>query len=187
MITLFRSGASLGIALLVMAVPRFSFSQATNTPQKIGHADWEYIFSKLPDYKRIEAELKTFENHLQQQLRQKTAEFENKYKLSQNLPPDTPDAIRRDKQSELAYLQENIQKFREDAEASLRNKQSELITPVFAKIGKAVEEVAVENGYAYIVNPQMMGGGDVLLYANDAYNISHLVLKKLGAEDAITD
>jgi outer membrane protein len=47
-------------------------------------------------------------------------------------------------------------------------------------VGKAIEEVAIENGFAYIINPQMMGGGDVLLYTNEKYNISDLVLKKLG-------
>jgi outer membrane protein len=183
MIRLFRPG----VISLIIILPGFAFPQATTPVQKIGHADWEYIFSRMPDYKRIDAELKTFEKHLQQQLQQKTLEFEAKYKTLQTLAPDAPEAIRRDKQSELAYLQENIQKFTQEAEVALQKKQSELVMPVFAKIGKAIEEVAVENGYAYIINPQMMGGGDVLLFANDAYNVSHLVLKKLGAADAITD
>jgi outer membrane protein len=54
--------------------------------------------------------------------------------------------------------------------------------PVFEKVGKAIETVAVENGFAYIINPQMMNGGDVLLFADEKYNISNLVLKKLGID-----
>ena len=33
--------------------------------QKIGHADWEYIFSQLPEYKKIESEMLFLRIHLQ--------------------------------------------------------------------------------------------------------------------------
>src|SRR5688572_16692505 len=153
---------------------------AQNSPQKIGHADWEYIFSQMPEYKQIESELGIYEAQLQNQLKLKNQELEIKYKTYTGLPASTPDAIRKDKESELTYLQQNFQKFQQDAQASMQKKQSDLINPVFAKVGKAIEEVAVENGFAYIINPQMLGGGDVLLYTNEKYNISELVLKKLG-------
>ena len=52
--------------------------------------------------------------------------------------------------------------------------------PVFAKVGKAIEVVAREQGYSYIFNPQVMGGGDVLLFTDERDNISDMVLRKLG-------
>lgn len=148
--------------------------------QKIGHADWEYIFSHMPEYKQIELDLKTYETQLQNQLKIKSQEFEAKYKSFQSSPPDTPEAIRKDKESELAYLQENIENFRRNAQASIEKKQHDLIAPVFTKVGQAIEAVANEQGYSYIINPQMLGGGDVLLFSDQKYNISNLVLKKLG-------
>ena len=160
----------------------YSNGQAPQTPQKIGHADWEYIFGQLPEYKQIENELKTFETQLQNQLKTKSQELETKYKAYTALPANTPDAIKKDKESELAYLQENIQKFQQDAQTSMQNKQNDLLNPVFVKVGKAIEEVALENGYSYIINPQMIGGGDVLLFTDEKYNISNLVLKKLGID-----
>lgn len=157
-------------------------SQTPEPPQKIGHADWQYIFSQMKEYKQIETDLKTFETQLQNQLKIKNQELEIKFKTYQELPANTPDAIRKDKESELAYLQENFQKFQQDAQLSLQKKQNDLVTPVFDKVGKAIEDVALENGYAYIINPQMVGGGDVLLFSNEKYDISDLVLKKLGIE-----
>ncbi|MBK5278685.1 MAG: OmpH family outer membrane protein, partial [Bacteroidia bacterium] len=77
-------------------------------------------------------------------------------------------------------LQESIQKFQQDAQTSLQTKQTSLMEPVFAKVGKAIEEVAKENDYSFIINPQLIGGGDILLYNDEKYNISTLVLKKLG-------
>jgi outer membrane protein len=159
-----------------------SNGQAPQTPQKIGHADWEYIFGQLPEYKQIENELKTFETQLQNQLKTKSQEIETRYKAYTALPANTPDAIKKDKESELAYLQENIQKFQQDAQISMQKKQSDLVNPVFIKVGKAIEEVALENGFSYIINPQMVGGGDVLLFTEEKYNISNLVLKKLGID-----
>ena len=169
-------------ALIATLTILSSNGQAPQTPQKIGHADWEYIFGQLPEYKLIESELKTFETQLQNQLKTKRQEIEMKYKAYTALPANTPDAIKKDKESELAYLQENIQKFQQEAQASMQKKQSDLVNPVFIKVGKAIEEVALENGYAYIINPQMIGGGDVLLFADEQYNISDFVLKKLGID-----
>jgi len=80
----------------------------------------------------------------------------------------------------LQGLQESIQKFQQDAQTSLQNKQTALMDPVFKKVGKAIEDVAKENGFAFIMAPQVMGGGDILLYSDEKYNVSDLVLKKLG-------
>lgn len=157
-------------------------SSSGQTPQKIGHADWEFIFSKLPEYKQIQVELTTFETQLQNQLKAKVQEIEAKYKAYTALPANAPDAIRRDKESELAYLQENVQKFQEDARTAMQKKQSDLMTPVFAKVGKAIEEVALQNGFSYIINPQTVGAGDLFLFTDEKYNISDLVLKQLGID-----
>jgi outer membrane protein len=155
------------------------YVQAQNS-QKIGHADWEYIFSHLPESKQIEKDLKTYEAQLQNQLKLKSQELEAKYKSYQSLPADTPEAIRKDKESELAYLQDNIENFKRNAQASIEKRQHDLIGPVFTKVGQAIQAVATEHGYSYIINPQMLSGGDVLLFSDQKYNISNLVLKKLG-------
>lgn len=172
------------ITALFVFIAFTAYSQSTppQVIQKIGHADWEYIFSKLPELKKIEVELVTFEAQLQNQLKQKRQELETKYKTFQTLPETTPEAIRKDKESELVYLQQNIQQFQQEAQQALQKKQSELMAPVFTRIGKAIEEVAVENGYAYVMNPKISGGTDFLLYASDKYDISDLVLAKLATQ-----
>jgi len=56
--------------------------------------------------------------------------------------------------------------------------------PIYKKIGKAIEEVAKENGFTFIINPQLSNGGDILLFSDEKFNISDLVLKKLGVTPA---
>ncbi len=152
--------------------------------QKIGYAEWDYIFSQLPEYKKIDTDLKAHGSQLEAQMKSKYQEYETKLKAYQGMPATTPDAIRADKERELQGLQEAIQKFQQDAETSVRTKQSALMEPVYTKVGKAIEDVAKENGYSFIINPQMVGGGDILLYSDEKYNISLLVLKKLGVTPA---
>ncbi len=166
------------VFLLLFCV--FAVSAQAQETQKIGYADWEYIFSQLPEFKQIDAELKTHGTQLENQLKAKYADYENKVKTYQGMPATTPDAIRADKERELQGLQESIQKFQQDAQTSLQNKQTALMDPVFKKVGKAIEDVAKENGFAFIMAPQVMGGGDILLYSDEKYNVSDLVLKKLG-------
>lgn len=164
-------------ALLVLTA---LYSKGQNLlSQKIGHADWEYIFTRMPEYKQIEKEIQSFEAQLKTQLKNKAEELEKKYKAYEAMPADVPSAIRTDKESELSYLRNNLQTFQEEVQMALQKKQNDLVSPVFARVGKAIEQVAVENGFSYIINPQMISGGDVLLYTDERYNISDLVLKKL--------
>jgi outer membrane protein len=154
--------------------------------QKIGHADWVYIFSQLPEVKQVQVELKSLEGQLQNQLKLKSQEFDTKYKAFMALPPTTIETIRKDKEAELAMLQQSIQNFQQEANASLQKKEQDLMAPVFKKVGKAIEDVAREQGYSYIFNPQVMGGGDVLLFTDEKDNISNLVLRKMGVTPATT-
>ncbi|MCX8491767.1 MAG: OmpH family outer membrane protein [Cyclobacteriaceae bacterium] len=157
-----------------------TFLSAQAQTQKIGYADWEYIFSQLPEFKQIDSELKTHSEQLQNQMRAKQQDFEAKYKAYNGMPATTPDAIKADKERELQSLQEGFQKFQQDAQSSLQKKQADLMEPVYKKVGKTIEDVAKENAYTFIINPQIVGGGDILLYSDENYNISNLVLKKLG-------
>ncbi len=169
------------VFLVIILVSIQSLAQEqVGTSQKIGYADWEYIFSKMPESKQIDTQMKTHSSQLEAQLKAKYTEYEAKLKAYQTSASTMLDAVRKDKETELTQLQENIQKFQQDAQASISKKQSDLMEPVFAKIGKAIEDVAKENGYVFIINPQLVGGGDVLLYSDEKYNVSDLVLKKLG-------
>lgn len=170
--------------LFVLGLVGASLLAQAQTTQKIGYAEWEYIFSQLPEFKKIDADLKTHLTQLENQLKAKYQDYENKLKAYQSMPATTPDAIRADKERELTQMQESITKFQQDAEASSRKKQNDLMEPVYTKVGKAISDVAKEQGYTFIINPQTVQGADILLYSDEKFNISDLVLKKLGVTPA---
>lgn len=166
---------------IIFSVVAFAaVAQAQPAAQKIGYADWDYIFSQMPEFKKIDSELKAHRAQLESQMEAKQKDFQMKYDAFTKLPATTPDAIRADKQRELETLNESLQKFSADAQTSLSNKQNALMEPVFTKVGKAIEETAKEQGFSFIINPQLLQGGDILLYSDEKYDISVDVLKKMG-------
>lgn len=163
----------------------FATAQTQPAPaQKIGYADPNLIFSQLPEFKQIENELKTHNTQLENQMKAKVEEYQNKVKAFQALPPNTSDIIKADKEREIVALQENMQKFEQDASASLQKKQGDLMQPIYNKIGKAIEDVAKEQGFSFVFTSTTMGGADILLYSDEKFDLSNAVLKKLGVTPA---
>jgi outer membrane protein len=160
----------------------FGVSTLTASAQKMGYADWQYILIQLPELKGVEDQLKTEGEQLEKMFNSKTQALDLKRKAFDANGATMTDAARRNAALEINQMSQDIEKFRQDAATSIQTKQAKLMQPLFAKVGKAIEEVANENNYDFILAPQLASesGGDILLYANEKYNISDLVLKKLG-------
>ncbi|QOI96827.1 MAG: OmpH family outer membrane protein [Flammeovirgaceae bacterium] len=160
-----------------------AFGFATQIAQaqthKIGYADVEYIFSQMPEAKQIESELQSLQTQLKNQIDTKVAEFQKKLAEYQQYGSTVPDAVRQNTERELQQMQANIEKLQQDSQANFQKKQSQLMEPVYTKVGKAIEETAKEHGYSLIINNQI-SGLDVVLYADEKIDISDLVLKKMG-------
>ncbi|MCC9136403.1 OmpH family outer membrane protein [Pontibacter silvestris] len=155
-----------------------SFAQSSDQPLKFGYTNVEYILLQLPESKQIESELKTHSTQLENQLKTKYAEYEGKMQAYEKGAATMDKTIREDKEKELMNLNNSIQEFQRNAQASLQSKEKSLVDPVIEKIDKAIKEVAKENGYTYVISNQ------ALLAGPEDGDISPLVLKKLGVDPA---
>jgi len=166
------------VLLLVLGLGAFA-SQAQTASSKIGSADIGYIFSQLPEMKQIETELKSTQTQLKNQIDGKYQEFQKKladYNANLNTMLE---AVRQNTERELQQMQQNLTKLQEDAQTTIATKEGQLMEPVQKKIGNAINEVAKENGFTFIINSQV-AQQDVILYGDEKMDISDLVLKKLG-------
>ena len=154
-------------------------TNAQTAPLKIGYADVEYIFSQMPEAKQIDTELQTLQGQLKKQYDTKVQEFQKKLQEYQQYGATVPDAVKQNSERELQQLQQNIQKLEQDSQTDLQKKQVSLMEPVYAKVGKAIEDVAKENGFSLILN-QQISGLDVILFGDEKLDVSDLVLKKMG-------
>lgn len=168
------------VLLFVFAAGIFtSQAQTPTASSKVGFADVDYIFSQMPEAKQIETELQSTQTQLKNQIDGKVQEFQKKYADYQANLNTMLDAVRQNTERELTQLQENLQKLQQDAQVTIENKRNQLMQPVYNKVGKAIEDVAKENGYTFILS-QQIGGLDVVLYGDEKNEVSDLVLKKLG-------
>ncbi|MCI0752010.1 MAG: OmpH family outer membrane protein [Flammeovirgaceae bacterium] len=164
------------LALFVLAA---GMVQAQTPTLKVGYADVDYIFSQMPDAKKIETELQSTQTQLKNQLDVKVKEFQDKLAKYQQGGATMLEAVRANEERELQQMQANIEKLQIDSQATYQKKSQQLMEPVYAKVGKAIEDVAKENGFHFILN-QQVGGLDVILYGDEKLDVSDLVLKKLG-------
>ena len=168
------------VLLFVLALGTIATQAQTPTASsKIGYADVDYIFSQMPEAKQIETELNSTQTALKKQIDSKVQEFQTKLAAYQKELNTMLDAVRQNTERELQQLQENLQKLQQDAQTTIDNKRTQLMEPVYKKVGKAIEDVAKENGYTFVLN-QQIGGLDVILYGDENNDVSDLVLKKLG-------
>ncbi|AYB30036.1 OmpH family outer membrane protein [Chryseolinea soli] len=154
-------------------------SSAQPGPVKSGFARVEYILSQLPEIRQIESTMQSLQKQLENQVQAKNEELKKKYAEFIKIGPTAPEAVRNNAQRELQQLQENLEILQQDAQTTLEKKQTQLIEPVYVKIGKTIEDVAKENGFQLVFSDQT-GGGRMLLYGDPLLDISDLVLKKMG-------
>jgi outer membrane protein len=155
------------------------FSIAVQAQTRVGYANVDYIFGAMPEAKQIEAELKTLQTQLKNQIDAKIQKFQKELSEYTAAANTIPEAVRTNTERELQQQRENIEKLQQDAQTNVQNKHGQLMEPVYKKMGDAIQATAKENGFALVVS-ETLGGLDVVLYADETIDISDLVLKKLG-------
>ncbi|SMD35327.1 outer membrane protein [Reichenbachiella faecimaris] len=154
-------------------------ASAQGVVMKIGYTNVEYILSQMPEAKQVDSEFKAYETQLQNQLQSKGTELQTKLQEYQQGAATMTDLVRADKEAELQSLNQRFEAFQREAQTSLQKKQGELFAPLFEKIGNAVKAVRTENGYDMIFSTGVPGV-DILLDADEKYDVSDLVFKKMG-------
>ena len=128
----------------------------------------------MPGADSLQTKLKAFETELTDIYTSMVSEFQSKKEKFDQEAGTMSSTVRQYREKELVDLQQRIMEFQEGVQADMQEKQIELMQPFQDKILKAIEDVAKENGYAYIFDTQ------VLLYSEGGDDVSALVKKKLG-------
>ncbi len=77
---------------------------------------------------------------------------------------------------EVQDLEARIKSFNQGAQEELSKRQDELYTPILNRVEQAIDDVAKEKGYRYVLEES----AGVILYSEESDNIMPLVRKKLG-------
>lgn len=165
------------IPLVIILSVFLSFAlMGQQTKLKIGHINTNELMQLMPGRDTAEQVLTVYAQNLQKQLEAMVEEFQTKYSDYLANENQFIDAIKQVKQKELLDLQTRIEDFQEEAQNLLVAKEQELLNPLIDKAKKAIEEVAKEKGYTYILDT----GTGVVLYWESGDDIMSFVKDKLG-------
>jgi len=167
--------------ILAYIIPIFgllSFSAVSNSqnPLKIGHVDIMKILSELPE--RDSAQVV-----LDRETKEIEASYEEMQVIYNKLVDDYTkgqstysEIVKKAKEDEILDKQKRLQEFERNATATLQKRNTELIQPIYDKIIKAIEKIATQNNFTYILD---LSKGSIAFTSKDSQNIDQLVLNIL--------
>ncbi len=146
--------------------------------QKVGYIDSQELIQTIPEVKEANSNIETFRNQLQkkgqdmiQALQAKYADLQQKRDRGELSPVQLEQEA-----AKLKTEEQQIYQFDQSSQQEIVKKSEALLEPLKTKIQNAIDDVAAENGYAYIFD---FATGFVL-YADQGTDVSALVKAKLG-------
>jgi outer membrane protein len=160
----------------------FLFIAFTGTAQRYAVIDSKYILDKLPEYKEAQKMLDQFSEQWQQEVDQKQAIVDKMFKEYDAEQVMLSDVLKKKREDELYNKEKelrDLQKKRFGFEGDLFKKRQELIKPIQDRVYNAVQKLAVEKQYDFILDKSE---GITVIFADPKLDRSADVLRNLGVK-----
>jgi outer membrane protein len=150
--------------------------------QRYAVIDSKFILEKLPDYKDAQTRLDQFSVLWQQEIDQKQVALDKLVKDFEAEQVMLPDNLKKKREDEIFNKEKEIrdlQRKRFGFEGDLFRKRQELIKPVQDKVYNAVQKLALEKQYDFILDKSE---GITIIFADPKLDKSEEILKYLGVK-----
>ncbi|WP_109695080.1 OmpH family outer membrane protein [Chitinophaga deserti] len=163
---------------VIIAIVAFTgfCSVKANAQTKIAHINAQALIESMPEYKKAQTDIEAYAATLEKESGALVAEYNKKMKDFENAPKDESDAMKAVKVKEIQDIQKRLQDYEQVAREKIGQKQGDLLKPVYDKARKAIEDVAKEKGYGYVID----NSGGTLLVSPAGDDILNTVKTKLG-------
>lgn len=165
----------LTIVAVVMGLMMAGNSANAQAGGKIGYISLQELIPSMPEYKKADTALNDYQNALGQNFEDMKREYYEKDSSLQS--KDTLKLTKAQleiKRREVSELLVKLQGWQQQAQQLYQQKQQELIAPIQKKAIEAVNAVAKEHGYSYVLSKE------ALLVSPPAEDMLPLVKAKLG-------
>ena len=151
-------------------------SLALRAQTKVGHIDISTLILAMPEFKKADTALALYQQTLNNQYSGMVEDFNSKDAelASKDTIKYTKTQLEM-KRRDLAQLYVRIQGWNQQAQQLYDQRQGELLNPIQRKAEQAIQQVAKENGYTYVLNRNALA-----IEPSDANDLLPLVKKKLG-------
>jgi outer membrane protein len=160
------------LLILLWIIP----SEAHAQKLKYGYVNAEKILSEMPEIELANKELDGYIKQINDYINSKNEDYKRKLADFQKSESNLSDLIKQDKQNELTKLGTDIVQFQQNAQNEISKKKQDLYKTAIDKLKTAIESVAKENAYRFIID----NSNGQLLYCEEEDNVDKLIRKKLG-------
>jgi outer membrane protein len=161
--------------LLLGAVLAFGVLTAT-AQNKIGHINFGEFMGSMPEVEKAQKAITAYQQEQAQTYQELTIEL-NALDSAFNVDSIKLNETRKEiKRREINEKYIGLQRFEQEAKEKIQQKQEDIVAPIREKAIKAINDVAKENGYAYVINDD----GNNLLVKPQGDNLMSLAKAKLG-------
>ncbi|MBI2730806.1 MAG: OmpH family outer membrane protein [Sphingobacteriales bacterium] len=151
----------------------------TASAQRYAIIDSKYILEKLPEYKDAQKKLDDISDLWQKEIDQKSAELEKMYKNFEAEQVMLSDELKKKREDEIYNKEKelrDLQKKRFGFEGDLFRKRQELIRPIQDKVYNAVQKMATERSFDFVLDKSE---GITVIFADPKLDKSDDILKRL--------
>ena len=134
----------------------------------------------MPEYQTAMDEINRLSESWQKEIEQKYALIDKKESEFQEVAAILPAEAKKSRMEEIENMKKDARMTQKDyfgVNGQLFQKRAELIKPIQDKVFNAIQEVASEKKYAFVFDKANQSN---LIFADPKYDISDLVLRKLG-------
>jgi outer membrane protein len=150
------------------------------TAQRYAIIDTKYILGKIPDYLEAQVKLTEFSERWQNEIDQKQKDLNKLQKDFEAEQVILPENLRKKREEEIARRQtilQDLQRTRFGFEGDLFKKRAELIKPIQDLVYNAIQKLAIEKQYDFILDKSE---GITVIFADPKLDKSEEILKTLG-------
>ncbi|MBK7561126.1 MAG: OmpH family outer membrane protein [Chitinophagaceae bacterium] len=150
--------------------------------QKYAIIDTRYILDKMPEYKQAQKQLDDQAADWQKDIDARQTDLNNMYKAYDAEQVMLSDDLKKKREDQLFNKEKDLrdlQRKRFGFEGDLFKKRQELIKPIQDKVYNAVQKMAVQRGYDFVLDKSE---GITIIFADPKLDKSEDVLKELGVK-----
>jgi outer membrane protein len=162
------------LKFLAIAICLMAGTTATKAQVKIGYIDAEAVLYIMPEVAKIDSVVRLYQTDtVGKEFNSLLETYQYKDSVYNDSLHPLPAAVKAQYEKDINDLRQTLQNWQQIAQRAVQDKQNALLAPVMKKITDAINAVAKEKGYTYVLSRES------ILVAPDADNMLPAVAKKL--------
>ncbi|WP_353779744.1 OmpH family outer membrane protein [Winogradskyella sp. 3972H.M.0a.05] len=144
--------------LLLAAVLFVGATSVMQAQSKVAHINTKELIEAMPEMKSARAELEKLSKTYQADIQNSVTELQNKVKQYDAEAATQTQEENNKRMQEVAEMEQSIRQFQAQAQEDIQKKEFDLLKPITEKAKAAIQKVANDQGFDYVLDSTTGGG-----------------------------